>query len=120
MCGLAGIVENTSTPLPSTRVEAALATLARRGPDARHVWREGPCTLIHSRLRVLDTSPRADQPMIRSGQSRVVMVFNGEVYNFRALRDELVKEGAAFATTSDAEVLLAGFLAWGGNVFIRA
>src|SRR5205823_7855239 len=113
MCGLAGLVDSTSTLPTRVRIEAAFAALARRGPDAHQVWREGPCTLLHSRLRVVDTSSRADQPMIRNGRNQVVMVFNGEIYNFRTLREELVREGARFTTTSDAEVLVAGFQAWG-------
>jgi len=120
MCGLAGLIDGSSLAPSGPQVAAAFEALARRGPDARHVWREGPCTLLHCRLRILDTSARADQPMSCNGQGRVVMVFNGELYNYRALREELVRGGAEFATTSDAEVLLAGFQAWGRAVFSRA
>ncbi|PYO40219.1 MAG: asparagine synthase (glutamine-hydrolyzing) [Gemmatimonadetes bacterium] len=120
MCGLGGVIDSALTGPASTGVEAAFDALARRGPDARHVWYEPPCTLLHTRLRILDTSARADQPMTRDGEERVVMVFNGEIYNYRALRAELAKKGAEFVTASDSEVLLAGFQSWGEEVFVRA
>lgn len=120
MCGLAGLIRPTGLGPTDRAATAVLDALARRGPDARQVWREGLCTLLHSRLRILDLAPRADQPMTRERGERVVMVYNGEIYNFRALRDDLTRAGWAFSTTSDAEVLLAGYVAWGADVFRRA
>jgi asparagine synthase (glutamine-hydrolysing) len=76
--------------------------------------------LLHSRLRILDVSERADQPMLSNQKDRVVMVFNGEVYNYRSLREELSKAGLSFRTSSDAEVLLAAFSTWGIDAFRRA
>jgi asparagine synthase (glutamine-hydrolysing) len=119
MCGLAGLIDG-STTARATAIEAALNALGRRGPDSREVWHEGPCTLLHCRLRVLDTSQRADQPMSRDGPARLVMVYNGEIYNYKALRDDLTRVGLTFTTTSDAEVLLAGFQVWGRDIFSRA
>lgn len=120
MCGLAGLVALSGDALPRHRVDAAMDSLARRGPDARGIWQEGPCTLLHCRLRVLDTSERADQPMCRDAAHRVVMVYNGEIYNYRSLRQELQREGERFRTSSDAEVFLAGFSRWGQEVFRKA
>lgn len=120
MCGLAGVVDASGRgPTPAARA-AIQDALSRRGPDARQVWHEGPCTLLHCRLRVIDTSARADQPFAWGGPNRVIMVFNGEVYNYRTLRDELRRDGVTFDTTSDAEVLLAGYVRWGESVFRRA
>ena len=128
MCGLAGVIRLRAAGPPETAVRAALASLAHRGPDAQGVRREGPCTLLHTRLRILDLDPRADQPMERRARGRgrageddrIVMLYNGEVYNFRALRSELAADGWQFTTTSDAEVLLVGYAAWGLDVLRRA
>jgi asparagine synthase (glutamine-hydrolysing) len=84
------------------------------------MWQEGICTLLHTRLRIIDTSARADQPMQGGPSARVVMVYNGEVYNFRVLRRELEQAGWSFNTESDAEVLLKGYAHWGHAVFRRA
>jgi asparagine synthase (glutamine-hydrolysing) len=122
MCGLAGAIGTAAGRREPTAAawERAAEALARRGPDARHVWREGPCTLLHCRLRIIDLAERADQPMAADGGDRVVMIFNGEIYNFRALRGELEAAGWAFGTASDAEVFLTGYRAWGRDVFRRA
>lgn len=117
MCGLAGVLDLHDSTLPEVRLRAAADALTHRGPDARHVWKGEFCTLLHCRLRILDISERSDQPMERG---RVVMVYNGEIYNFRALRADLETTGWQFSTTSDAEVFLAGFCAWGTDVFRRA
>lgn len=120
MCGLAGVVRLTGERPAEASVSSSLAALSFRGPDARNVWHDGPCSLLHCRLRVIDTTTRADQPMVRERGERVAMVYNGEIYNFRALRKELVEAGWQFTTTSDAEVLLAGYLTWNTQVFRRA
>src|SRR5258708_768705 len=117
MCGLAGVIDVRDSVVPDVRIGQALDALKHRGPDAHRVWTEGPCTLLHCRLRILDLSERADQPTMLRQRGRMTMVYNGEIYNFRELRDELSRLGYAFATTSDAEVLLTGFHAWGTDVF---
>ncbi|HKC46001.1 MAG TPA: asparagine synthase (glutamine-hydrolyzing) [Gemmatimonadales bacterium] len=120
MCGLAGIVRGSGAPPTSDAVTRSLAALAHRGPDAHRVWREGPCTLLHTRLRVIDLAPRSDQPMVRARDREVAMAYNGEIYNYRTLRSQLEQQGWSFSTSSDAEVLLQGYLAWGVDVFRRA
>lgn len=119
MCGLAGVVRLSGQETTRTAVTAALEALDHRGPDARQVWQEGPCTLLHCRLRIIDVAPRSDQPMMCEQGERVVMLYNGEIYNFRSLRDELALAGRTFMTTSDSEVLLAAYLRWGTDVFRR-
>ncbi len=122
MCGIAGMVRIRGSAASASNAEAVLDALALRGPDSRAHWTEGGAELFHCRLRVIDVSARADQPMERTGPGgeRVVVVYNGEIYNYRALRDELSRGGWSFSTTSDTEVLLAGYLAWGTDVFRRA
>jgi asparagine synthase (glutamine-hydrolysing) len=94
--------------------------IAHRGPDADGHWvpADTPVALGHRRLSILDLSPTGAQPMW-SGQGRYVISFNGEIYNFRALRERLYSAGAAFRGTSDTEVLLAGFEAWGVAATLR-
>jgi len=94
--------------------------LAHRGPDADGHWvpADTPVALGHRRLSILDLSPTGAQPMW-SGQGRYVVSFNGEIYNFRALRERLYAAGAVFRGTSDTEVLIAGFEAWGVAATLR-
>jgi asparagine synthase (glutamine-hydrolysing) len=91
-----------------------LATLKSRGPDAREVLAHGDTLLGHARLAVIDIDG-GRQPMT-AANGRLAMVYNGEIYNFAALRRELEAAGHAFATRSDSEVLLTGYLHWGEAV----
>jgi asparagine synthase (glutamine-hydrolysing) len=115
MCGIAGSVDFRNAP-----DEAALRSmeraLAHRGPDEGRTWRDGPCGLVHRRLRIIDLSPAAAQPMSNE-DGRLVTVFNGEIYNYRALRDELLALGHQFKSRSDTEVILHGYESWGQDVF---
>ena len=94
--------------------DQALATLKSRGPDAREVLAHGHALLGHARLAVIDIDG-GRQPMT-AANGRLAMVYNGEMYNFAALRRELEAAGHAFATRSDSEVLLTGYLHWGESV----
>ncbi|MEP4887999.1 MAG: asparagine synthase (glutamine-hydrolyzing), partial [Alphaproteobacteria bacterium] len=113
MCGIAGYLG--PTPPSTARIEACEALMVRRGPDAngRHSFELAPgkhALLLHSRLSIIDLDPRANQPMRRGDH---VVATNGELYNYRELRDELRAAGATFKTQSDTEVLLAGIEEWG-------
>lgn len=96
---------------------AALETLKARGPDAREVLAHGDALLGHARLAVIDIAG-GRQPM-STADGRLAMVYNGEIYNFGALRRELEAAGHAFATRSDSEVLLTGYRHWGEAVLHR-
>lgn len=85
-----------------------VARMHTRGPDAEGLWTSVGCVLGHCRLAILDLDARANQPMV-STDGRYVIVFNGEIYNFRELRRELETDGVTFRTTSDTEVLLVLF-----------
>lgn len=91
--------------------------LTHRGPDADGYFEAGPVHLGHRRLSVIDISGSA-QPMT-SADGALTVVFNGEIYNFRALREELARTGWSFRTQGDTEVLLAGWHAWGEAVVTR-
>ena len=115
MCGIAGYVSDTA--LGPEVLAAMTRSLAHRGPDADGFFAEGRAHLGHRRLSVIDIAG-SPQPMT-SGDGRVTVVFNGEIYNFRALREELARGGYRFRTNGDTEVLLAGWAAWGEGVVSR-
>ncbi|MGH7963151.1 MAG: asparagine synthetase B family protein, partial [Candidatus Binatia bacterium] len=96
-----------------------IALMARRGPDDEGVWSDGRgVTLGFRRLAVLDLSPTGHQPM-RTQDGRYVIVYNGEVYNFRELRQELEQEGVRFRSTGDTEVVLYALAHWGTRALSR-
>ena len=107
MCGILGIVgERWRNAAP-----AALGTIASRGPDALETVDLGEAWLGHARLAVIDLAG-GRQPMA-TPDGRYTILYNGEIFNFQALRAELERAGFAFATRSDTEVLLHGYAAWG-------
>ncbi|GMU65501.1 MAG: asparagine synthetase B [Acidobacteriota bacterium] len=109
MCGIAGLVrlERNAAPPPASELGRISAALARRGPDGEGEWRSptGGAALAHRRLAILDPSPAGAQPMA-TRDGRFVLVFNGEIYDFRRHREALDREGVELATASDTEVLL--------------
>ena len=113
MCGVAGYVGAGS----QKALDAMVRLLAHRGPDASGTWSGRDIGLAHTRLAILDLSPLANQPMADDGSLRVT--FNGEIYNFRELRDELQAAGYNFRTRSDTEVLLRGYRHWGEAMVTR-
>jgi asparagine synthase (glutamine-hydrolysing) len=92
--------------------------IAHRGPDGGAIHCEDGIGLAFRRLAILDLSAAASQPM-SDVSGRCTLVFNGEIYNFRELRDELLASGAVFRTAGDAEVILQGYLRWGESVVER-
>ncbi len=118
MCGLAGLIDfaGLARDAVAPRLDTALARLAPRGPDGEGRWFDARAALGHRRLAIVDLSEAGSQPMARDGR---VVVFNGMIYNYRALRDELRAAGHAFASDSDTEVLLAGWAEWGADLLPR-
>src|SRR5688500_10232184 len=99
-------------PFDSGRFEAALASLAHRGPDARCVERVGDEALLgHTRLSIIDLSDSSNQPL--SLLDRYWLIYNGEIFNYIELREGLAALGAHFRTTGDVEVLLYAYAYWG-------
>lgn len=119
MCGIAGILSK-SPSLQSHVIENMTAALKHRGPDAQGIFinQDHTVALGHRRLSILDLSESANQPMY-SADGRYVIVFNGEIYNFKSIRANLVSEGHSFLTNSDTEVLITAFYAWGINMLDR-
>ncbi|RMH56737.1 MAG: asparagine synthase (glutamine-hydrolyzing) [Candidatus Hydrogenedentota bacterium] len=118
MCGIAGGV--TRGPIEDARIQHCLRVLHHRGPDHQAFMRDRvgdrEVTLLHTRLSIIDLDPRAHQPFTRGG---VTVVFNGEIYNYVELREELSRKGSVFRTNSDTEVLLEAWRAWDIEAFDR-
>ncbi|MCO5397488.1 asparagine synthase (glutamine-hydrolyzing) [Ralstonia soli] len=122
MCGIAGLLAYGTLDGLTECVGSMLTSLAHRGPDDCGVWgdAEHGVVLGHRRLAILDLSPAGHQPM-PSASGRYHLVYNGEIYNFEALRKTLEAEGdvAAWRGHSDTEVLLAAFEVWGVEATLR-
>ncbi len=115
MCGIAGLLWPESDAHRREETVRAMAdALAYRGPDGWGTWvdEQGCAALSHRRLAILDLSEQGRQPMA-SKEGRYRLTFNGELYNFRELRQELAAEGESFSTECDTEVLLAAVCRWG-------
>ena len=111
MCGIAGIFHtDVPKPVDPARVEAMADILAHRGPDGSGVWTAPGVGLGHRRLSIIDLEGGA-QPMLTADR-RLAVTFNGEIYNFREVRDELEAKGHRFETRSDTEVILAAWRQW--------
>lgn len=122
MCGIAGIFayHYAANAISRPELGAMSRHMARRGPDASGEWFDPAerLGLAHRRLAIIDLADRALQPMA-SADGRHVIVFNGEIYNHRALREGLQKEGAEFRTWSDTEVLLHLYARYGEGMVTR-
>jgi asparagine synthase (glutamine-hydrolysing) len=117
MCGIAGIIDPT---LSQEQGEAILGrmleSIRHRGPDNSSRWIDMPVLLGHNRLSIIDLSDEANQPM---AYGDLVIVYNGEVYNYLEIKDELKKKGYRFRTDSDMEVILAAYKEWGAECVTR-
>ena len=113
MCGIAGELRFNKAAGPKANWEKISSMMARRGPDDAGTWSDdGRCTLVFRRLAIIDLSLKGHQPMTVCN-GRYVLVFNGEVYNFMALRKRLESLGVKFCSTSDSEVVLYALIEWG-------
>lgn len=118
MCGIAGLADLGGLD-PATieeRIRLTSRRIGARGPDDSGHWRDEHCALVHTRLAIIDLSPLGAQPMRRDG---LVISYNGEIFNYVALRDELIALGHAFRSHSDTEVILAGWRQWGEGLLNR-
>ncbi len=117
MCGIAGCYQQTDG---QKLVDVMTDRIAHRGPDAAGTWHQEDgrvaVHLGHRRLSIIDLSAAADQPLHKHGMT---LIYNGEMYNYRALRAELAARGVPFATSSDTEVVLEAWRAWGPGALRR-
>lgn len=118
MCGIAGIFHvETAKPVDPARVRAMADAQTHRGPDGSGVWTAQGVGLAHRRLSIIDLGGGA-QPML-SGDGKIAVTYNGEIYNFMDVRRELEAKGARFTTNSDTEVLIHGWRAWGPELLSK-
>ena len=116
MCGIAGLFHPaTPKPVDPARLRAMIGVQAHRGPDGQGVWTAPGVGFAHARLSIIDVAG-SPQPMV---DGEVAVCFNGEIYNYRGLRDELRELGAVFRTDGDTEVLLHGWRHWGPAMLDR-
>ncbi len=117
MCGIAGVLKFGGTPVTESELTALNGLLKHRGPDGEGAFIKKCAGLAHRRLSIIDSVGGA-QPMV-SEDGSCALTFNGEIYNFRELREELKGKGATFRTNSDTEVVLQAWRAWGSGCVER-
>jgi asparagine synthase (glutamine-hydrolysing) len=119
MCGILGKI-SLSDKVQTDIMQVALDLMEHRGPDAKGEWfsPDGNIWMGHRRLSIIDLSSLGAQPMLSFDES-LVIVFNGEIYNYKSIRDELRTKGYSFKSDSDTEVLLNAWHCWGEDVFQR-
>ncbi|MFZ4541507.1 MAG: asparagine synthase (glutamine-hydrolyzing) [Rickettsiales bacterium] len=118
MCGIAGLIQLDGTAVAPTTLKAMTDAIAHRGPDGEGHWIERNVGLGHRRLAIIDLSAQAAQPMV-SMNARYVLSYNGEIYNYRELREELIALGYQFRSTTDSEVVLNAIAEWGRKAITR-
>ena len=116
MCGFAGFVgevENREQVL-----ENMMDTIIHRGPDSSGKFVDEDAALGFRRLSIIDLSESGDQPLYNEDRSKV-LVFNGEIYNYQELREELIQAGHTFVSNTDSETLIHGYEQWGEELVYR-
>lgn len=116
MCGIVGIYQKK--PIKKTVLEQMTRVLSHRGPDDEGFFMAQNIALGHRRLAIIDLTASGHQPMFNE-DGTIVLVFNGEIYNFLELKKELIKTGHQFKSNSDTEVILHAFEEWGQNAPLR-
>ncbi len=112
MCGLFGALSFTDSAIDPAHALKMSQQVARRGPDDRGELYDGPVMLGHRRLAIIDLSPLGHQPM-RDSSQRYAIVFNGTIYNYPELREDLISRGFQFNSHSDTEVIINAYACWG-------
>src|SRR5438552_343201 len=121
MCGIAGLISQN----PQAFINSMLRSIEHRGRDDEGIWTSQPIDaeerrvcLGHRRLSIIDTSSAGHQPML-TADGRFVVILNGEIYNYRELREQLTAKGRRFQTQTDTEVLLTAWAEWGEDCLSR-
>jgi asparagine synthase (glutamine-hydrolysing) len=118
MCGIAGVFNVTGEPVSEAVLRRMTDAIAHRGPDGEGIWCEAGVGLGNRRLAIIDLSHAGDQPLANEDGS-VVVTYNGEIYNFRALRAELEEAGHRFSSGTDTEVIVHAYEEWGDGCLRR-
>src|ERR1043166_889611 len=112
MCGICGVLRLDGQPVPANTIAKMSATIQHRGPDGDGVWAEGPIGLGHRRLAIIDLTPAGHQPMSNE-DGDLLIVYNGELYNYQNLRVELEAAGHRFHSRTDTETVIHAYEEWG-------
>jgi len=112
MCGICGQFRFDSENVSSKSLTSMMSKLARRGPDSNGKWLEGKIGFGHQRLSIIDLSSYGNQPMV-DDLLKLILVFNGTIYNYKSLRSELIDKGYSFFSHSDTEVIIKAYHYWG-------
>jgi asparagine synthase (glutamine-hydrolysing) len=118
MCGIAGELRFDNRAADPDSLQRMLPCLESRGPDGGGVWVNGPVAFGHRRLKIIDLSDAGRQPMIDQ-ELGLTLVFNGCIYNYRSLREQLQGYGYKFFSTSDSEVIIKAYHRWGADCVTR-
>ena len=113
MCGFVGFINRIDNS--NVVLEKMMDRIKHRGPDAEGSYIDSNIALGHRRLSIIDVSSQGDQP-IYNEDSSMVLVFNGEIYNYKKIREKLVEAGHVFKTNTDSEVLIHGYEEYGVNL----
>ena len=112
MCGICGQFRFDSENVSSKSLTSMMSKIARRGPDSSGKWLEGKIGFGHQRLSIIDLSSHGNQPMV-DDLLKLILVFNGTIYNYKSLRSELIDKGYSFFSHSDTEVIIKAYHYWG-------
>jgi len=112
MCGICGQFRFDGENVSSKSLTSMMSKLARRGPDSNGKWLEGKIGFGHQRLSIIDLSSHGNQPMV-DDLLKLILVFNGTIYNYKSLRSELIDKGYSFFSHSDTEVIIKAYHYWG-------
>jgi asparagine synthase (glutamine-hydrolysing) len=118
MCGIAGILNLNGEPASPVLLRKMTDALAHRGPDGEGFYIDSFVALGHRRLAIIDLSAAGHQPMTTEDENYTI-TYNGEVYNFQELREELKGLGYAFRSRTDSEVVLYAYVEWGPRCLER-
>jgi len=114
MCGLCGEFRFDSNPVATQSLQRMLVPLQSRGPDNEGMYQSKSIGLGHRRLSIIDLSAKANQPM-QDSATDLTIVFNGTIYNYPQLREQLIQKGHSFTSTGDTEVILKAYAQWGSG-----
>ena len=118
MCGIAGLIYLNKQKVSPDLLKKMTNSLVHRGPDGEGYWIENNVGIGHRRLSIIDLSNHGAQPM-QSQDQRYIISYNGEIYNYLELKDELIQLGYKFKTHTDTEVVLYSFIQWGNDALLK-
>ena len=112
MCGIVGVFNTNGEPVSPAVLRKMTTAIAHRGPDGEGFYTDSFIGLGHRRLAIIDLSAAGHQPMITPDE-RYALTYNGEIYNFQAIRLKLEAQGVRFRSQTDSEVVLHAYARWG-------